>query len=347
MQIDKILQALKPQLIARPLEATLVIKNGEVLQAEITGRTEKGTLILTTPKGRFEATSTVELKEGGLVRLKAEVSAKQLTLRVIDYKPPEELLLEKKITRLLKWLRPQEAVLKDLLSQASEKPLKDLIPELKGLSSIIKQIESFVENPKTLKEALKHSGIFFESTLKHSISEKSLKELINHDLKAKLLRIKRQIDSLAHEKGISQELRVLKENTEKLLHTIEYYQFKNIMDDTLQLFIPFVWKDLLEGSIEFRKAKGSPKKVLYHCIIKLNLSRHGKLMVVVTQEKGGIHIGMFTEKADFADLLSSNSKVLKERLRRAGLSLRNLIIEKQNEIELIEETITRGLNIRA
>jgi hypothetical protein len=347
MQINKVLQVIKPKIIVKSPDNILVVKDGEVLQAEITEQTERGTLILKTPRGDFEATSTVELKKGGLVKLRAQVTSKSLTLRVIDYCSPEELFLQKKLTQLLRSLTPHEGVIKDLVSQASEEPLRTLIPELKDLSSIINQIESLVENPKALKVALRHSGIFFESNLRHSVSEKNLKDLINNDLKAKLLRITRHIDTLAPKKGLSPELNSLKENTEKLLHTIQYYQFKNIMDNTLQLFVPFVWKDLRRGSIEFRKTKGSPKKILYHCIINLELKHHGKLMVVVTQEKGGIHISMFTEKTDFAELLSTNSKVLKERLRKAGLRLRNLIIEKQKEMELIEETITRGLNIRA
>ncbi len=347
MQINKVLQALNPKIIVKSPDSILVVKDGEVLQAEITELTERGTLILKTPRGDFEATSTVELKKGGLVRLRAQVSSKRLILRVIDYCSPEELFLQKKLTQILRSLTPQEGVVKKLVSQASEEPLRALIPELRDLSSIINQIESLVENPKTLKEALRHSGIFLESNLKQSVSEKNLKDLINKDLKAKLLRITRHIDSLAQEKGLSPELSSLKENTEKLLHTIQYYQFKNIMDDTLQLFVPFVWKDLRRGSIEFRKTKGSPKKLLYHCIINLELNYHGKLMVVVTQEKSGIHIGMFTEKADFAELLSTNSKMLKERLLKAGLNLRNLIIEKQKDMEFVEDTFSQGLNIRA
>ncbi|RMG69210.1 MAG: hypothetical protein D6710_09220, partial [Nitrospirae bacterium] len=56
-----------------------LVKNGEVLDAEIVESSENGTLTLATQKGKLQATTTTTLKAGSMVRLRAEVSRGQLT----------------------------------------------------------------------------------------------------------------------------------------------------------------------------------------------------------------------------------------------------------------------------
>ncbi|RMG69039.1 MAG: flagellar hook-length control protein FliK, partial [Nitrospirae bacterium] len=295
-----------------------------------------------TQKGKLQATTTTTLKAGSMVRLRAEVSRGQLTLRVIEYRSLEELLLEKKIKSLLQSLKPEGGSLKQLVSVSKEGSVKALLPESIKLESIIKSIETLIENPEDIKETIRQSGILLESHLKHNI-----KDLIDQDLKANLLKIKSHLEDMAKEKALPEALKSLKESTERLLQTIEYFQFKSKMNDALQLFLPYVWRELEDGSLEFRRQRGSPKKLLYHCIIKLNLINHGKLLVIVTQEAEGIHISMFSEKTKLGELLQKQSGLLKKRLVESGIRLKNLTIEQQKRLELVERSLEKGLTIRA
>ncbi len=320
-----------------------LVKNGEVLDAEIIEASENGTLTLATKKGKLQATTTTTtLKKGALVRLRAEVSRGRLTLRVIDYTSLDELLLEKKIRSLLQSLKPEGASLTQLVSVSKEGSVKALLPESIKLESIIKSIETLIENPEDIKETIRQSGILLESHLKHN-----LKDLIDQDLKANLLKIKSHLEDMAKEKALPEALKSLKESTERLLQTIEYFQFKSKLNDALQLFLPYVWRELEDGSLEFRRQRGSPKKLLYHCIIKLNLINHGKLLVIVTQEAEGIHISMFSEKTKLGELLQKQSGLLKKRLIESGIRLKNLTIEQQKRLELVERSLEKGLTIRA
>ncbi len=323
-----------------------LIKNGDVLKAEIIKKTDDGSFLISTKKGLFRAASKLELKQGGHLRVRAELSESQLTFRVLDYKPPEELILEKRIAALLRSLNPQNTALKELFIQTSDKKLKALLPELGKIEAILKHIETLNEGTTTLKESIRNSGLFLENTLKNSLTSNRLERLINHDLKAVLLKLKAHIDSISKEKGLNRELLNLRDTVDKLIQTIEYYQFKSKVDQSIQLFIPFLWKDLKDGSLEFRKTKGTPKNPLYHCIIKLTLVSYGKLLVVVTEETGSIHIGMFAERDSLVKLLKKHSSVLKERLHDRGVKLKNLTIESQMKLDSIERSITRGLNLR-
>ncbi|NTW67249.1 MAG: flagellar hook-length control protein FliK, partial [Nitrospirae bacterium] len=208
-----------------------------------------------------------------------------------------------------------------------------------------------------LKDAIQDSGVFLETKLrllvlqgtegKTSVADQA--QAAKSDLKAALMVLR---DALARP-GVADSLLRSGEQpaslagaVDNLLRNIEVLQLQSRLNDTLQVFVPFVWQDLKEGELVFRESEQERDgDRAYSCTMNLDLERSGKLSAWALLQSGGIHVNIAAENAKFVNVLQENAALLKTQIEATGLHLGSLMIQQQGAVQFTTSH-ANGLNIR-
>jgi hypothetical protein len=339
--------------------AQLALRTGEIVQAEVLTVTETSVAIRMKDT-IVEARTTLPLKEGDTVLLKVEGWENELRLRLLpkdgsDIASLKNTLLSAIAT--LKGAKPAANDLKLLAALIKNMPpgLTNSLPELQALEKLLPSLAGITGG--LLKNAIQDSGVFFETRLRlqvlHGTEDKTFSanrgDAAKGDLKAALLLLR---DALARPDIADALLRsgekpaALAGAVDNLLRNIEVLQLQSRLNDTLQVFVPFVWQDLKEGELTFRESgQGREGERAYSCTLNLDLERAGKLSAWALLQSGGIHVNIAAENEMFANVLQENVELLRMQFETAGLVLGSLTIQQPGAVNF-SSAHAKGLNVR-
>jgi hypothetical protein len=233
--------------------------------------------------------------------------------------------------------------------------LKENLPEIAIINRFLVQVEQL--SGATLKDAVQNGGVYFESKLRilalgieadGTSADIEARNIITNDLKASLLRLKETFLSPTVLENARNTVRPdeMIDALNTVLRNIEYYQVQSKMTDSLQFFLPLVWKQLKDGEIILRESdRGKPGERCHSCTITLDLERAGKMRVDLLSQGGYVHINVSAENKAFSQVVQDASELLGQQFSKAGLRLGNLHVHHQDRIEFSGSSAS-GLSIR-
>lgn len=211
-----------------------------------------------------------------------------------------------------------ESLLKEL-GKASPDPLLQLKAFSAQLHTAIASGDVIVS--KEASELIEKLGEF--SRPEELILEDTLKESMKEDLKSGLMKLSEELHSCTEPKAEK-----LLEQVDKLLTQIDYHQLTSALGGSNSIYFPFVWDQLEEGSMAFKKTK--EKK--FYCEINLRLKEYGDLNLMMgLYDHNQIEIQAHTQKSELKALIQENIGELRSLLIGAGLTPRAIRIFEMKE----------------
>jgi hypothetical protein len=339
---------------------TLPLRAGEIVTAEVIDVRSDSSATIRLKNTTLEVQSEVSLQKGDTLNLRVERQENSVYLRLSGHSAEESDSIKSTILSALNKCEERNSGTGGMeklvrLLAALPGPLKESLPETEIISRFLVQIENL--SGKTLQDVVENGGIFFEAKLRvlaggieaeGSSTDIEAGRMIAGDLKASLLRLKDMFLAPAVIEHMRGRL-----NTDELLgalntvlRNIEFYQLQSKLTDTLQFFLPLLWRDLREGEIMLREyARGKVGERSFTCTVNLDLERAGKVRVNLVSQDGYMHVTCTAEKNDFTRLLQEGADVLREQFVSAGLRLGRVSVHHQPTIDF-ENNLAGGVNIQ-
>ncbi len=218
------------------------------------------------------------------------------------------------------------------------KDIENLIetkPDFKKYAPALKKFTAGIENID-LKNSIKDSGVFFESKLKEiALQKESNLSKIESDLKNILQHIDKDAKNLGE--------KTLQHQTQKAISHIETLQLNSVINSNINLFIPFSWEDLENGSLSLSRQKDKS----FSCKIDLNLKKHGNIDILMLLSGYDISIGIDAKDEHFKDILANNKNILSKMLKSINLNPHIFFHTKQKEGYSEETEMKLGVNLKA
>jgi hypothetical protein len=210
--------------------------------------------------------------------------------------------------------------IKELIKQLEvELPKSKQIEQLKSMLTDIKQIDA-----KVLKKGVLKSGVLLESYLKNFIqtSNKNLQNEIKVQLFDDIKTILTTIETS------EQTTELVKNQANKMVTQIEYYQLLSYLNHSNFTYLPFDWNELEDGDIEFKSDKDE-----HTCHINLTLKHYGNLKINIIYTDGNfLSLGFFPEQNDLKEKIQENLPILRKMMNNIQMNLLNVsIIENQEK----------------
>lgn len=360
MQIPPIPQAGQDyNLIVSPRNA-LALQMGEIVQAEVLTVTDTAVAIR-MKNTILEARTNLPLKEGEFLSLKVEGWEKEVRLRLLPREQSDVASLKSTILSALAMLKGTSPAARDLQLLSSfiknaPAGLQGMFPSLQALEKLLPSLEEL--SGSGLKNAVQDSGVFFETKLRLMVlkegqdgqpSPEKVGALVKNDLKTVLMNLQDDLnkpliaDSLLRSGVRPDSLMAAVDN---LLKNMEVFQLQSRLNNTIQVFIPFVWQDLRQGELIFRESEQEREgERAYSCTLNLDLERVGRLSALAVLQAGRIHVNVLAESERFTLLLRGGAELLRKQFETAGLNLGNLTIQQKGVVDF-SSSRAGGLNIR-
>jgi hypothetical protein len=212
------------------------------------------------------------------------------------------------LTQLLEKSVPKE-VEKSIINESFKKEANEILKELKS------DISSLKESPKFLKLT---QNIDFSPIQKKEIVE---------DLKATLLKLDKDIDESLKE-APNKSFHEAKQVVSKLTTQIEYFQINSYLNNSNQLFLPYLWDGLGEGRVSFKKDESDR----FICQIDLNFQEYGELNIsLILFQKDKLDIYIKAQKPELSNKIKANLKTLRSLMLAQNLRPMNIfVLQKEN-----------------
>ncbi|HEX5329798.1 flagellar hook-length control protein FliK [Sulfuricurvum sp.] len=221
------------------------------------------------------------------------------------------------------------------LLDSIEKLLKNLnSSSAEEVKTFARQLDKAISEGDTSKELTTIKAALSEFTNpKELVTEIFLKESMSDDLKSNLLTLR---EELAQSNDPSAPK--LLEQTDKLLTQIDYHQMLSHLSASNSIYFPFVWDQLQEGSLTFKKSN----KQKFYCEINLKLKEYGELdLMMGLYDENQLEIQAHTEKSSLKALIQENISELRSLLSKAGLTPRSIrVFDKSETHSSLNETYT-------
>lgn len=206
-----------------------------------------------------------------------------------------------------------EKLLKNLGNSPSE--------DIKAFSHQLQSAINEGDASKELASLLSKLSEFI--TPKELVTETFLQESMANDLKSNLLSLHEEL--ISSNDPSSQKIL---EQTEKLLTQIDYHQLLSHLSSSNSIYFPFVWDQLQEGSLAFKKT--ADKK--FYCEINLKLKEYGELNLMMgLYDENQLEIQAHTEKPELKALIHEHIADLRSLLIKSGLTPRSIRVFEMNE----------------
>ena len=145
--------------------------------------------------------------------------------------------------------------------------------------------------------------------------ETSIKTEISNDIKSTLLNIKKELSNLPNP---NKELNL---QVDRVLGHIEYFQLVSLSSNTFTTYLPFLWNDLQEGKVSFKKLKQNR----YFCEINLKLKDYDEIdLILMLFDDIYINMSIFTQSKESKSLTKNHLKELKMGFSKLGLIASNI-----------------------
>ena len=200
---------------------------------------------------------------------------------------------------------------------------------------------------QTSKVIDKVSTANIQELLKNNIS---IIKNITGDVKTVILQIKESIELQNNNDKISQEF---KNNVDKLLSQIDYYQLSSYASNSSHSYMAFLQDDLEDVDIKFNNKNNEE----FSCLIHLSLKEKGDLKILLQLDKtNGLNINIGVEQQEFKMMIQDALQKLRVQINSLGLSILTLNIfdlnnnESKNSSELkaygSNQNLDFGLDIK-
>jgi hypothetical protein len=286
-------------------------------------------------------------------------------------------------------LRNTDQSIQNRVSLLLNEPVLEELPQLLDLAGVKEQL--FTDMEKTLQVPLRftleNTGVSLESRLgvlaqalpsegeavpqeaslsASRVGQSSDGDVLQTDLKAKLLQIKQMISEL--DRQLASDLSVsrgtdAKEVTEKradlsrtlesvdgLLQDIETFQLLSKLTDSFYTFLPVVWKGLREAEVAFKRSGSAQEGKSYYCLMNLDFEELGKVTIVAMMQGGNFFVSFKTDNGEFRSVLNSNLQELQRMFQEQGLNLKTADVLGMEENHLMPferlESFENLINIR-
>ncbi len=360
MQIPFIHQANQGSGLLVSAKNVLSLQVGEIVQAEVLTITDTAVAIR-MKNSILEARTDLPLKQGATLSLLVEETGQDIQLRLIQENEGGLASIKNVILSALNQLKDLKPAAEDMkvlssLIETMPQAVKESLPDLSALEKIMISVEDL--SGSVLKGAVQDSGVLFEAKLRLiTLSEgqedttlnQKLQTLANSDMKAALLSLREELGNSIVTKSLFQSgvrADALTAAVDNILKNIELLQLQSRLSDTLQVFVPFAWKDLKEGELIFRESeRDKPGEETYSCTVNLDLERAGKMSARMLLQSGKIYADVLTENEAFFQLLQDNAMLFRKQADAAGIKLAGFTIHRTSRIEN-KPPQAGGLNIR-
>jgi len=192
----------------------------------------------------------------------------------------------------------------------------------------------------------KISNMNIQELLKNNIS--NLKN-ISGDLKTIMLQIKEIIEQPINSETVSKEL---KNNVEKVLSQIDYYQLSSYSSNSNHSYLSFLQDDIEDMDIKFNNKDNEE----FSCLIHLSLKEKGDLKILLLlDQKSGLNINIGVEQKEFKMMIQDALQKLRVQINSLGLSILSLNIfdledesKKSNKLKAYgnNQNLDFGLDIK-
>jgi hypothetical protein len=329
-------------------KTSLILQVGDIVQAEVLTVTDTAVAIR-MKNNILEARTNVPLREGETITLFVEGKGDELRLRLLPPEGIDPASFKSTIMSALATLRGAKPASEDLNALGGfiknmPVDLKALLPELLAVEKLLPSL--FGLTGSALKEAVQGSGVFFETKLRllvlqegqdSLLSDAKLGETVKNDLKAALMALRdaagrSAVADTLQRGGVKTDS--LMAAVDSLLKNIEALQLQSRLNDTLQVFLPFVWHDLKEGDLVFRESKQEKDgERAYSCTVNLDLERAGRISATALLQAGLIHITVLADNERFAALVQGHADLLRQQFETVGLKLGNFTIQRSGKVD--------------
>ncbi len=220
-------------------------------------------------------------------------------------------------------------------------------PKLEKQTTVLKQFQLDMKNldKKALKSSISNSGIFLESKLANSQTDMPK---IQNDIKVVLLQIQDQVDKKAIE--LPKEL---KNQVEKALNQIDFYQLSSLSSDSNHTYLPFSQDDIEDADIKMN----SNSKDIFSCHIGLALKKQGDVnAMLLLYKNNNLNINLNIQDENFKMLIQNKLQILRQSINKIGLNLQSLnVLDMQNDTKQTyeqkaysnNESLSFGIDIKA
>ncbi len=341
---------------------TLPLRAGEFVTAEVltVGANNDATVRLKNTV--VEVQTDVPLQKGEMLTLRVERQENAIYLKLAGNAAEQRVgpVTGTVLATLdgFEGLRPGTegmAQLVDLFAKLPES-LKQNLPEIDIISRFLLHIDNV--SGRTMKDMVQNGGVFFETKLRilalgleaeAAPADIEAGRIIANDLKASLLRLKDTFLAPAVLERIRNSVRpdVVLDALNTVLRNIEFYQLRSKLTDSLQFFLPLVWRELKDGEIIMREYdRGKPDEQSYACTINLDLVRIGRVRVTLVYRAGCVHVTCAAENSGFFRLLQEGADALEQQFRSSGLRLGHLAVLHEPKIRFQRNPADEGLSIK-
>ncbi len=341
---------------------TLPLRSGEIVTAEVLTVGSNSDAMVRLKNAAVEVHTDVPLQKGEMLTLRVEREEDAIYLWLAGNTAEQQvgsvsgtILAALDSFEGLKNGSEGMARLVSLLAKLPES-LKQNLPEIDIINCFLLQIDRL--SGKTMKDVVQNGGIFFETKLRilalgleaeGAPADIEAGRIIANDLKASLLRLKdiflvpdvlERLRSSVNPDEIFSALN-------RVLRNIEFYQLQSKLTDSLQFFLPLVWRELKDGEIIVREFdRGEPGERSYSCTLNLDLDHTGKLRVILVYQAGRVHVTCAVENSGFSKLLQEGADALEQQLRSSGLRLGHLAVHHEPKIQFQRNPPDERLSIR-
>jgi len=310
---------------------------GEILEGTILARKEPDQFFIRIKGQDLWAKSHVPLPAGGKISLTVEAVAPQVLLRLLAAAEEGEAASLGQLKKILGENVPL-GNLAEKISTLGKTSLDSFPAEVqKGMqelrAALAQYAPPFLTDPRTLREKVSQSGLFWENRLQeliHKRGEEDFLQVSRQDLKGLLLNLKSLFqDASALEGGNGLALPKAEEGIRALdpyLQRIEAYQLLNQRygdsSEKWLLLLPLWFGEelqFLEMSVGFSREEGaSPSKEETSLLFLLTLPETGKIKIEVVIRKDDLFCRFYPAAPSFQGEIQRNLPELENRLRTLG-----------------------------
>ena len=214
--------------------------------------------------------------------------------------------------------------------------VKDTLKQIDKILTDIKNID--LQNPKDAAVKITTSLDAKTALPSNTFSIRTDSPIFN-DIKTVLSKVQEQLqnqiqnqakdidDIKSHISKDADPKEILK-HVDKLLTQIDYHQLYSIANSSNNVYIPFLWDLLEDGSIDIKKADDEK----FYCLIDLTLKDLGKINLhLYLYEDDKLDISVFVEKEDTKQLIRQKATSLRRELNGTGISVIGLNIHTLKE----------------
>lgn len=204
----------------------------------------------------------------------------------------------------------QTASLQKLLTQLTDNIKKALSQKDQGALMLQDIRLKTLNTAKEFQNAVSDFKMFVSATGKKEMPVKS--EIIN-DMKNTLLQIAENLPSKSDETN-PQIIKTIKQ-VDNLLMQIDYYQLLSYATSSNSLYLPYLWDQLKDGSLVFKKADEDK----FSCEIRLSLEKYGDLNIMLLMYNDNhLNISIYAQKKELENKIKDNIEKLKKSMNLAG-----------------------------